>query len=217
MESLKICGKTVEEATKKALAQLNVDLNEVEISVISEGKGGILGLGAEEARISVKLRTPENNGDAQDILDGLLTRMGVQATINIEKPEIAVNEDGEANPVVFNIIGDDLGILIGRRGQTIDALQYLVRLMSSKLTKTKTPIIVDIEHYKQRRYNDIRTLALNVAAQVKAKKTSFRLEPMSPFERRIVHLTLAGDPDVTTESMGEGEARKVVVIPKNKK
>jgi spoIIIJ-associated protein len=223
MESLEICGKTVEEATKKALAQLNASLDEVEISVIAEGKSGILGLGAEEAKIIVKLLSTESNRGKDDIdaaksiLEGLLTRMGFRATINVEKPEMAFNEDGEANPIVFNIVGDDLGILIGRRGQTIDSLQYLVRLISSKQTKTKTPIIVDVEHYKQRRYDDIRTLALNVAAQVKAKKTSFRLEPMPPFERRIIHLTLADDPEVTTESMGEGDARKVVVLPKSKK
>ena len=131
MESLEICGKNIQEATTKALAQLNVGLDEVEICVISEGKSGILGLGAEEAKIRVTLRMPENNGGGDDIeaakniLDGLLTRMGIRATIKVENPEIAVNEEGEANPVIFNIVGDDLGILIGRRGQTIDALQYL--------------------------------------------------------------------------------------------
>ena len=128
----------------------------------------------------------------------------------------SLNEEGESNPVIFNITGDDLGILIGRRGQTLDALQYLVRLITSRQTKSKTPIMIDVENYKQRRYEDLRTLALNVAAQVKARRSSFRLEPMPAFERRIIHLTLANDPDVTTESIGEGEARKVVVLPKVK-
>jgi len=123
----------------------------------------------------------------------------------------------EVQPLVFNVAGDDLGILIGRRGQTIDALQYLVRLISSRQSRSKIPIIVDVENYKQHRYESLRVLALNVAAQVKARRTSFRLEPMPAFERRIIHLTLANDPDVTTESIGEGEARKVVVEPKIKK
>jgi len=90
-------------------------------------------------------------------------------------------------------------------------------LIVSKQAISKTPILIDVENYKQRRYEDLRTLALNVASQVKANKSSFRLEPMPAFERRIVHLTLADDPDVVTESIGEGESRKVVVSPKNRR
>ena len=223
MENLEICAKTVEEATKKALTQLNVGLDEVEITVLNEGRSGILGLGAEDARISVKLLSPEKGEDAeavkvaQDILENLLTRMDIRATVSIETPKAVVDEEGEVNPITFNIVGDDLGILIGRRGQTIDALQYFVRLITSRQTKSRTPILVDVENYKQHRYEDLRTLALNVAAQVRAKKISCRLEPMSAFERRIIHLTLANDPDVTTESVGEGEARKVMVLPRTKK
>jgi len=216
----------VEEATKKALTQLNVGLDEVEITVLSPGKSGILGLGAEDASISVKLLHPlgdENAPEvdvvnvAKEVLANLLIRMGVKASVNIEKTEAVVNEEDKSNPITLNIVGDDLGILIGRRGQTLDALQYLVRLIVSKQAISKTPILIDVENYKQRRYEDLRTLALNVASQVKANKSSFRLEPMPAFERRIVHLTLADDPDVVTESIGEGESRKVVVSPKNRR
>jgi spoIIIJ-associated protein len=216
----------VEEATKKALTQLNVGLDEVEITVLHEGKGGILGLGSEDAKISVKLLhalPTENNPDAdviniaKDILGSLLTRIGINASINVEKTEMVFSEEDKSNPITFNIVGDDLGILIGRRGQTLEALQYLVRLIASKKASSKTPIIIDVENYKQRRYEDLRILALNVASQVKANKSSFRLEPMPAFERRIIHLTLADDPDVVTESMGEGEARKVVVSLKNRR
>jgi spoIIIJ-associated protein len=221
MENLEICARTVEEATKKALTQLNAGLDEVEITVLSGGKSGILGLGAEDARISVRLVRKGNSEDteaieeAENILKSLLDRMGIQAAIDIEYPQVAVNEEGEANPVVFNITGDDLGVLIGRRGQTLDALQYLMRLIISRQAKSKIPITIDVENYRQKRYEDLRTLALNVADQVKAKRTSCRLEPMPAFERRIIHLTLANDPEVTTESIGEGEARKVVVMPKS--
>ncbi len=226
MENLEISAKTVEEATKKALTQLNVGLDEVEITILNEGRSGILGLGAEDARIRVKLLhsdNQENNEDsesvavAKDILENLLNKMGIRASIKIEYPEVTNNEDGEVNPVTLNLVGEDLGTLIGRRGQTLDALQYLVRLIASRNSKSKTPIIIDIEGYKQRRYEDLRTLALNVAAQVKAKRSSVRLEPMPAFERRIIHLTLANDPDVATESIGEGESRKVVVMPKSRK
>jgi spoIIIJ-associated protein len=220
MESLEIYGKTVEEATKRALAQLNVSLDEVEITVINQGKNGILGLGAEDAKINVTLLNHGNIKDtedlrvAEDILTNILKKMGFNAKIEVIFPDKEFNEEEEPNPVIFNIVGDDLGILIGRRGQTLDALQYLVRLISSKKTNTRTPIMIDVESYKQRRFDDLRVLALNVAAQVKASKTSFRLEPMPAFERRIIHLTLANDSDITTESTGEGEYRKVVVIPK---
>jgi spoIIIJ-associated protein len=223
MDNLEISAKTVEEATKKALTHLDVGLDEVEITVLSEGKSGILGLGAEDARISVQLKKKEENEDTQaveiarNVLDNLLKDMGIQANINVEIQPPSFNDDEEeTHQVVFNINGGDLGLLIGRRGQTLDALQYLVRLITTRQTKSKIPILVDVENYKQNRYEDLRTLALNVAAQVKLKKTSCRLEPMSPFERRIIHLTLANDPDVTTESTGEGDLRKVVVFPQNR-
>jgi len=213
----------VEEATKKALAQLNVGLEEIEITIINEGRSGILGIGSEDARISVRqIEKPDNRDDktaqiAADILNNILSKMGVKAKIEIQDHSFPIAEEGESNPITLNIIGGDLGILIGRRGQTLDALQYLVRLIFSRKAKSKSPIIIDVENYKQRRYEDLRTLALNVSQQVKAKKSSLKLEPMLPFERRIIHLTLANDPDVITESTGEGESRKVVVLPKNSK
>jgi spoIIIJ-associated protein len=212
----------VEEATKKALTQLNVGLDEVEITILNEGKSGILGLGAEDARISVKLLKADQPQDesihmVKRILEELLSKMGVKATIQISYRSPIIDEEGAAKPVVFNVTGDDLGILIGRRGQTLDALQYLVRLMASQKVKSRIPIMLDVEDYKLRRYEDLRILAMNVAEQVKAKLMSIRLEPMPAFERRIIHMTLAGDPEVATESVGEGESRKVVVFPKNKK
>lgn len=221
MNSLDVSGKTIEEATKKALSQLNASEDEVEIVVLNEGKGGILGLGAEEARIRVTLKSKNSPEDQEinivkDILEELLNRMAVRATINTGFQENYIADESIENPVIFNVVGDDPGILIGHRGQTLDAIQYLTRLIASKRTKLKRPIMVDVENYKQRHYEDLRTLALNVAAQVKSKKTSLRLEPMSAFERRIIHISLADDPDVATESIGEGDARKVVIMPKGK-
>jgi spoIIIJ-associated protein len=213
----------VEEATKKALTQLNVGLDEVEITVLSEGKGGILGLGSEDARISVRLINPPKSEDteakavAKDILENLLAKMGVRTEITLENPETLPSDEGEPEPVVFNIVGDDLGLLIGRKGQTIDALQYFVRLISSRTTKSRIPIVVDVEGYKQRRYEDLRVMAANVANEVKVTGSSIRLEPMSAYERRIIHMALANDEAVKTESIGEGDSRRVVVSPIRRK
>jgi spoIIIJ-associated protein len=223
MENLEITARTVEEATKKALTQLNVGLDKVEIHVLAEGKSGILGIGAEDARISVRIKAPPRDEEqeeiqvARNILENLLARLGIKAEIKVIALRQILDSEGATDSVILNIEGDDLGNLIGRRGTTIDALQYLVRLISARQSKSKTPIMVDVQSYKQRRYEDLRTLAMNVALQVKTRKSSCRLEPMSAFERRIIHLTLANDPDVTTESVGEGDSRKVVVLPKNNK
>jgi spoIIIJ-associated protein len=226
MENLEISAKTVEEAIKKALTQLNVGLEEIDVTVLTQGRGGILGLGAEDAKISVKLRqvqpvdgnkdieSAEDIESARKILQDLLELMGVEARIEVGLPDEMTDEDGEPNPAVLNVVDGDLAVLIGRRGQTIDALQYLLRLILSKQTKSKFPVMVDVENYKQRRYEDLRTLALNVASQVKVRRTAIRLEPMPAFERRIVHTTLANDPEVTTESIGDGDSRKVVVMLK---
>jgi len=149
---------------------------------------------------------------AKSVLEVLITRMGVVASV---VPQVKpVDEGEEATSVNLDIKGDDLGILIGRRGQTLACLQYLVRLIVGHQTKAWVPIIVDVEGYKQRRYEALQALAWRLAEQVKARKIPFTLEPMLAYERRIIHLALADDADVTTESIGEGEARRVVIRPK---
>ncbi|MFC2012686.1 RNA-binding cell elongation regulator Jag/EloR [Chloroflexota bacterium] len=149
---------------------------------------------------------------ARDILEALLDRMGVAAAVELcEEPY--VEEEITTPPVSFDIKGDDLGILIGRRGQTLSCLQYILRLIMTHQTNTWMPVTLDVEGYKQRRYKALQTLANRMAEQVKLKGTSFNLEPMSAYERRIIHLTLADNPDVSTQSAGEGENRKVVILP----
>jgi len=123
--------------------------------------------------------------------------------------------EGEATtPLAFDVMGDDLGILIGRRGQTLTCLQFMVRLIVGHQTKTWVPIAVDVEGYRQRRSEKLRALAERLAERVITRKTPFTLEPMLAYERRIIHLALANHPDVTTESIGEGEARRVVIQPR---
>lgn len=193
-------------------------MDEVEITVLNEGRSGILGIGSEEARIRVKLIEPDlpprdDSGKvAEEVLHNILDKMGLAADVIIEQSAPLFDDSDEPGSATINVSGEDLGVLIGRRGQTLDALQYLVRLIVSKQTNVRAPVIIDVENYKRRRLEDLKTLALNVAEQVKSTKSSIKLEPMSPFERRVVHMTLADDPDVVTESVGEGEGRQVMVL-----
>ncbi len=192
----------------------------MEVTVVKEGRHGILGLGAEEARVRVRslAGVPEKESDiaeaAKSVLEALLARVGVVASVVSQtKPPIEGGE-GASNVITLDVTGDDLGILIGRRGQTLSSLQYIVRLIVAHQEKARVAIVIDVEGYKQRRYGALQALAWRMAEQVKVRGRSFALEPMSAYERRIIHLTLADDPDVTTESIGEGEARKVVIMLK---
>ncbi|TET17873.1 MAG: protein jag [Dehalococcoidia bacterium] len=216
MERLEISAKSVEEAIQQALERLGVSREEVKVTVIKEGRHGILGLGAEEAKIRVEPVAKQDSDItevAKGVLETLLTMMGVVASVVPQANPVAEEEEA-ATPINLDIKGDDLGILIGRRGQTLSCLQYIVRLIVGHQTEAWVPIIIDVEGYKQRRYETLRALAWRLAEQVKARGVPFTLEPMLAYERRIIHLALADHPDVTTESIGEGEARKVVIQPK---
>ena len=218
MESLEMRGKTVEEAVQRALHQLGVSRDEVEVNVIREGKSGILGIGAEEAIIQVT-PIPKPKGEAaevaREVIEQLLQLLGVTGTIEPQALPVVAEEKEAAPAVALNIKGDDLGILIGRRGQTLAALQYIVRLLVGRQVKTWVPIVIDVEGYKQRRYQALESFARQMAERVKTKGAPFTLEPMPAYERRIVHLALANHPDVITERIGQGETRKVVILPKN--
>ena len=210
----------MEDAIQRAIDELGVTKQEINYTVLKEGKPGILGIGAEEARILVEIVESNETEDeltaqSKGILEELLRLMGFNATVVAERA-LPVEDSETQAPVTFNITGDDdVGILIGRHGQTIASLQYILRVIITHRIKTSLPIIVDVDGYKQRRYEALRTTARRLAEQVKTRRTPFTLEPMPAFERRIIHLTLADDPNVTTQSIGEGESRKVVISPKN--
>lgn len=186
------------------------------MTVVKEGKPGILGLGAEEAVVRVKPLMPVPESDiaetAKGALERLLTLMGVAGSIVSQTQPIVEGGEETTAAVTLNIEGDDLAILIGRHGQTLSCLQYIVRLIVGQQAKAWEPIIIDVEGYKQRRHQTLQAFAQNIAEQVKAKGEPFTLEPMSAYERRIIHLALVDHPDVTTESTGEGEARRVVIL-----
>lgn len=218
MKNLEISAKTVDEAIQQALKKLGVSREEVEVTVIKEGRPGILGMGAEKAKIRVSPLTamPKEESDiaevAKSVLETLLTKMGVTASVVPQVKPLVEGEEEATAPIALDVKGDDLGILIGRRGQTLSCLQHIVRLIVAYQTKAWVPIIIDVEGYKQRRYEALQALAWRMAEQVKVRGAPFTLEPMPAYERRIIHLTLADHPDVTTQSIGEGEARKVVIL-----
>ena len=211
MKELEVSAKTVEEATRVALEQLGVSSEEVEIAVIKKGKSGVLGVGSEDARIKVTLLEDEFQNEAdeaetsREVLSGILHAMGIIATVDINR------SSDPSSPITLNIEGDDLGVLIGRRGQALSSLQYLVRLIVAERLKKWVSVNVDVDWYKKRHYDSLKKLALRLADQVAKRKRPITMEPMPPDERRIIHIALANHPDVKTESTGDGEGRRVVI------
>jgi spoIIIJ-associated protein len=208
METIEITAGTVEQAIEKAEAQLGLSRDQFEVEVIREGRQGILGVGGREAVIRVSSTTlPEEDAVSQvtEILDKLLGLMGVEGKVEVLSAEL---------PLQLNVKGDDLGILIGRRGQTVAALEYVTKLIVVQRLKTWLPLTVDVGGYKKHRRDSLEKLALYLAEQVKSRRRSTAMEPMPADERRIIHLALADHPEVRTESIGEGENRKVVILPR---
>ena len=208
MDELEITANTVEEALEEAEERLGMKRDRFEVEVIKEGKSGILGIGGEEAVIKVR-PLPSVEEDlvkiAREVLDKLLNLLGVTAEVEVLSDQI---------PTTFNIKGDDLGILIGRHGQTIVSLEYIVKLIVAARLKGWQPLFIDVGGYRERRRSSLQQLALHLAEQVKLEHRDITLEPMSASERRIIHLTLADHPEVVTHSIGVGEDRKVVISPK---
>ena len=200
-------ARTVEEATKAAIDELGVDKDDpnLEIEVIDEGSKGVFGWGNKFARVKAILKN-----DAEDITDEIIQKIlsYLDLTGEIEK-----EQDGDV--LRLNIIGGDMGILIGKKGQTLDALQFLLSLIYNKKKKDKAKIILDIEGYRQRRERSLKDMAIKLAEKVKYDRKNITLDPMMPNERRIIHLTLQNHPDVITISQGEEPMRRVVISPKN--
>jgi spoIIIJ-associated protein len=217
MESLEISAKTVEEAIQQALEQLGLSEQEVDIKVIKSGKSGILGFGSEEAMVRVTplpKMGPEEQEIAtvsEEVLKGILELMNVEATVELKYAYEMAGPD--IAPIALDIKGNDLGILIGRRGQTLASLQHIVRLIVAHQLKARAPVTIDVEGYKQRRYRELQELSLSLARKVETSGQSITLEPMPANERRIVHLALTENTNVLTRSIGEGEVRKVIISP----
>ncbi|MDP7470645.1 MAG: RNA-binding cell elongation regulator Jag/EloR [Dehalococcoidia bacterium] len=228
MEKQTFSGQDVDEAIQNALYDLGVDREDVEISVVKRGKVGLFGLvGAEEAVVEVSLRTEDRESlrtedreglktdqgglekEARRVLEGLLKEMQVPARVVLAPLPEGLGMS--PHTVALDIQGRDLGLLIGRQGQTLASLQFLLNLMVARRAKSRLPIIVDVEGYKRRRYEALNALAFRFADEVRKTGQPATLEPMPAFERRLVHLALSSFPDIITESTGTGMSRKVVI------
>lgn len=215
MQELEVSAKTVAEAIEIALKQLDVGREEVDIVVVSEGKSGILGIGSEPARIRVTPlhSIPDSTALAREIVEKIIKALNLSAIVHLrEIPE--EKRKFYSSHLALDIQGEDTGLLIGRRGETLSALQYLLNLMVSRQLKDRVSISIDVEGYRQRRQESLQAVALRIAERVKTSRRTFILEPMNPGDRRIIHLALADHPDVTTQSTGEGIHRKVTILPK---
>jgi spoIIIJ-associated protein len=197
-------GKTVEEAINNSLSELNLTRDKVDVEVLDEGNRGLFGLlGSRLAKVKVTVKY-DYALEAKSFLRQILDNMDIKAEINVEDTE---------NGLKINMTGPDMGILIGYRGETLDALQYLISLVINK-SKTSTEykrVILDTENYRQKREETLIKLANRIAIKARNQKRNVVLEPMNPYERRIIHSALQDNPYVTTRSEGEEPYRKVVV------
>ena len=206
MDFIEVSAKNVDDAVIEACQKLVVTRDKLEYEVIEEGSNGFLGIGSRPAVIKARVRASVD-GKAVDFLKEVFAAMNMAVVIDARFDETDNNLD-------IDLSGDDMGVLIGKRGQTLDSLQYLVSLVVNKDAQDYIRVKVDTEDYRRRRKETLENLAKNIAYKVKRTKRPVSLEPMNPFERRVIHSTLQNDKFVTTHSEGEEPYRHVVVTLK---
>ena len=207
MEKLEFTGKTVDEALTNALVKLETTSENIEYEVVEKGSSGILGfINSKPAKI-IAWKKASMEDSVKTFLNDVFAAMDLEVTI-----EMTVNE--EESVIDINLVGDDMGVLIGKRGQTLDSLQYLVSLVVNKKSDKYLRVKLDTENYRERRKETLENLAKNIAFKVKRTKRPVSLEPMNPYERRVIHSALQNDRYVTTKSEGEEPYRHVVVLLK---
>ena len=203
MDMITVSAKTVDEAVTKALIELETTSDKLEYEVVERGSAGFLGIGAKPAVIRAKRKERVEDRAIHflnQVFDSMNMEVSITAVYNAEEKEMNINMEGT-----------DMGILIGKRGQTLDSLQYLVSLVVNKKTDEYLRVKLDTENYRARRKETLETLAKNIAYKVKRTKRSVALEPMNPYERRIIHSALQNDKYVFTRSEGEEPFRHVVI------
>ncbi len=212
MEALRVSAKTLDEAITKACIELGTASDNIEYDIVETGSSGILGIGARPYVISARIKeepkkTPEEAAVEflASVFEGMQTDVSIDAKYNEKERELDVN-----------LSGDDMGILIGKRGQTLDSLQYLTGQVVNKTQDSYIRVKLDTENYRERRKSTLENLAKNISYKVKRTGKPFALEPMNPYERRIIHSTLQGDQKVATRSEGEEPYRHVVIYCKKK-
>lgn len=233
---LEVIAPSVEEAIKKGLQILGLTRADIDVEILDEGKKGLLGLGTRQARIVLKIKpqlfeaamdasadkpglSTQNDGVtpidepeeviiARETIHIILEKMRVTANVSVRLGE---SDENRIQPVLIDIEGADLSFLIGRKAETINALQFITSLIVSREVGRWIPLQIDVQKYRQRRADELRKLAQRIADQVVSTGRQQALEPMPPNERRIVHIELRDHPEVETESDGEDPKRKVVV------
>ena len=202
-EWIEVTAKTVDDAIIEAGIKLGVSTENMEYEVIEKESAGFLGLNKKPAKVRAKIKEEEKPA-VEDFLCKVFEAMGVKA-------EAEINFDEEEKTLNINLTGDDMGMLIGKRGQTLDSLQYLVSLVANKDSDTYIKVKLDTENYRERRKDTLENLAKNIANKVRRTRHSVALEPMNPYERRIIHSVLQNNKFVETHSEGEEPYRKVIV------
>ena len=208
MDMITVTAKTVDDAITQASLQLGVSSDRLQYEVVEKGSAGILGglIGAKPAVIRAK-KIETIDDKATDFLKDVFEAMGLSVDVDVKMNE-------EEKEMDINLSGDEMGILIGKRGQTLDSLQYLVSLVVNKESEDYLRVKLDTENYRERRKETLETLAKNIAYKVKRTRRSVSLEPMNPYERRIIHSALQNDKYVFTRSEGEEPFRHVVIALK---
>lgn len=204
MDFKEFTGKNVEEALVTALTELSATSDEVEYEVVDKGASGLLGLGSRPAVIKARKKDSSFEEIAKSFLGDMFKTMNMEVEVSTEYNDI----DKELS---IDLIGDDMGILIGKRGQTLDSIQYLTSVVINKNQEDYIRVKVDIENYRERREETLIKLAKNLSQKVKRTKRPVELEPMNPYERRVIHATLQSDKYVVTSSEGEEPYRHVVI------
>ena len=206
MSTIEVEAKTVDEAISQACEQLGKSQDQVDVEVLSGSSNKLFGIiGGNKVRIKATARDlPVDNAaqKAQEVLENILERFGAETSVLTE-------EDSES--ITLNIKGDGSGILIGRKGQTLDAFQYVVNKIVHRMPDVTKQVIVDTEGYRQRRKETLIDLANRLSEQAKTKGRPVSTSPLNPFERRIIHLAIQDDADLTTQSKGDGIYRSVVI------
>ena len=203
MKSIEVIGKTVDEALNKALAQLDVTKDNVMIDIIDEGSKGLFNLiGVRPAKINVTVKKSAID-DAKNFLNDILNNMNITADISIIEKDNTLNID---------ITGKNVGSIIGYRGETLDSIQYLVSIVVNKNHEEPyRKVIVDVENYRKKREDTLKGVAVKAANRVRKSGRAYKLEPMNPYERRIIHSALQEFNDITTHSEGEDPHRRVII------
>ena len=209
MEYIEVSAKTVSEAITEACQKLGVTSDRLDYQVVEEGSSGFLGIGSKPAIIkaAVKVEKVSVEDSAKNFLNDVFAAMDMTVVVDVKYNE-------EEKEMDIDLSGDEMGVLIGKRGQTLDSLQYLVSLVVNKESEDYIRVKVDTENYRERRKETLENLAKNIAYKVKRTRRAVSLEPMNPYERRIIHSALQNDKYVTTHSEGEEPFRKVIVTLK---